>query len=144
MTAAGTPAGYSGTPLVQKLGLQPGGTMVLVNAPGSITAIMEPPDGAMITGNLVPRSRLIMLFCKDTAALKKELPAVAKFLAADGSLWVSWPKKTSRLFVDLTEDGIRAMALPRGLVDVKVCAVSDDWSGLKLMVRKENRADWKP
>ena len=68
--------------------------------------------------------------------------AVAKKLAADGSLWISWPKKSSKLFVDLTEDGIRALVLPTGLVDVKVCAVNADWSGLKLMVRKERRSKW--
>jgi hypothetical protein len=74
--------------------------------------------------------------------MMKSLFAVSGKLDADGSLWISWPKKSSPLFVDLTEDGIRAIALPTGLVDVKVCAVNADWSGLKLMVRKELRAKW--
>ena len=71
-----------------------------------------------------------------TAELARNLPRLEPRLAQGGMLWVSWPKKTSKLFVDLTEDGIRKLCLPRGLVDVKVCAVDNDWSGLKLMRRK--------
>jgi Protein of unknown function (DUF3052) len=95
-----------------------------------------------VTATLKASNDLVLLFCKNTAALEKSLGRVAKKLAADGGLWIAWPKKTSSLFVDLTEDGIRKIVLPTGLVDVKVCAVNQDWSGLKLMVRKERRADW--
>ena len=136
-------AGYSGTPLPKKLGLKEGGTMVLLNAPFGIERWLVPlPAGARLAAKPGAINDLVVLFCQDTAALKKSLATVSKKLHADGSLWISWPKKSSRLFVDLTEDGIRAIALPTGLVDVKVCAVNDDWSGLKLMVRKELRASW--
>ena len=136
-------AGYSGTPLPKKLGLKEGGAMVLLNAPAGIEQWLVPlPAGARLAAKPGAINDLVVLFCQDTAALKKSLATVSKKLHADGSLWISWPKKSSRLFVDLTEDGIRAIALPTGLVDVKVCAVNDDWSGLKLMVRKELRASW--
>ncbi|MEO8386736.1 MAG: DUF3052 family protein [Betaproteobacteria bacterium] len=139
-----TPAvGYSGTPLPKKLGLKEGGVMVLINAPAGFEQWVQPlPIGASLTSKLSASNALVVLFCKDSAALKKSLPGVSKKLRADGSLWISWPKKASKLFVDLTEDGIREVILPTGLVDVKVCAVNDDWSGLKLMVRKEQRERW--
>jgi len=136
-------AGYSGTPLPKKLGLKEGGTLVLVNAPAGIETFLVPmPDAATLGTRLAAQNMLVMLFCKDAAALRKSLPNVSKKLHADGSLWISWPKKASKLFVDLSEDGIREIVLPTGLVDVKVCAVNDEWSGLKLMVRKEQRARW--
>ena len=136
-------SGYSGTPLPKKLGLKEGGTMVLLNAPPDIEKLLVPlPAGATLVSKLSVSNSLVLLFCKDTAALKKSLVTVSKKLHADGSLWISWPKKSSKQFVDLTEDGIRAVVLPTGLVDVKVCAVNDDWSGLKLMVRKEKRESW--
>ena len=136
-------AGYSGTPLPKKLGLKEGGVMVLLNAPAGIEQWMVPlPAGATIVSKMAANNGLVVLFCKDVTALRKSLPTVSKKLPADGSLWISWPKKTSRLFVDLTEDGIREVVLPTGLVDVKVCAVNEDWSGLKLMVRKELRKRW--
>ena len=140
---ATTVSGYSGTPLPKKLGLNEGGTMVLLNAPPGIEQLLVPlPADAILVSKLSARNELVVLFCNDTATLKKSLAAVSKKLRADGSLWISWPKKSSPLFVDLTEDGIRAIALPTGLVDVKVCAVNADWSGLKLMVRKEQRGSW--
>ncbi len=135
--------GYSGTPLPKKLGLKEGETLVLVNPPEGIEAILGPlPAASTLSRKLATSNKLVLLFCKDTATLKKALPTVSKVLHADGSLWISWSKKSSPLFVDLTEDGIRAIALPTGLVDVKVCAVNADWSGLKLMVRKEQRESW--
>ena len=136
-------AGYSGTPLPKKLGLKEDGVMVLLNAPAGIEQWFVPmPAGASLASKMAANSGLVVLFCKDMAALKKSLPGVSRKLPADGSLWISWPKKASKLFVDLTEDGIREVVLPTGLVDVKVCAVNDNWSGLKLMVRKEQRERW--
>lgn len=136
-------AGYSGTPLPKKLGLKEGGTLVLLNAPAGIASEFAPlPTGATIITKQSSTSALLVLFCSDTATLRKSLPAVSKKLPADGSLWISWPKKSSKLFADLTENVIREVVLPTGLVDVKVCAVNSDWSGLKLMVRKELRAGW--
>jgi Protein of unknown function (DUF3052) len=135
--------GYSGTPLPRKLGVKPGATLVLVNAPaGFVEMLGDLPERARTSTRLKAMNSLVLLFCKDTSTLAKNLPVSAAKLAADGALWISWPKKSSALFVDLTEDGIRAAALPMGLVDVKVCAVSEDWSGLKLMVRKEKRPTW--
>ena len=140
---AATVVGYSGTPLPKKLGLKDGGTMVMLNAPIGIEKLLVPlPVGARLAFKLAGSNDLVVLFCKDLAALEKSLPATSKKLHANGSLWISWPKKTSKLYIDLTEDGIRAVALPTGLVDVKVCAVNEDWSGLKLMVRKEQRESW--
>lgn len=141
--ATSTTAGYSGTPLPKKLGLKDGGKLVLLNAPDGIEDDLVPlPLASKLVHKLAVQSDLVMLFCKDMSSLKKSLPIVSKKLQADGSLWISWPKKTSKLFIDLTEDGIRSVVLPTGLVDVKVCAVNADWSGLKLMVRKELRGNW--
>jgi hypothetical protein len=134
-------AGYSGTPLVKKLGIQPGARMALVNAPqgfaqelGKLPAgVKKAADGAL---------DFVLLFAKDGAEMKKHLQALARHLEAAGMLWVAWPKKASGVATDLTEDRVREVALPMGLVDVKVCAVNDIWSGLKLVVRKENRASW--
>ena len=136
-------AGYSGTPLWKKLGVKEGGTLVLLNAPAGFgPELGELPAGAKISAKLAANTGLAVLFCKDRATLEKQLPAASAKLHRDGALWISWPKKSSKLFLDLTEDGIRDVVLPTGLVDVKVCAVNDDWSGLKLMVRKELRARW--
>ena len=136
-------AGYSGTPLPKKLGLKESGTLVLINAPAGMEKFLAPlPVASKLSSKIAASNMLVLLFCKDTADLKKSLADVSTKLHADGSLWISWPKKTSKLFVDLTEGGIRTIVLPTGLVDVKVCAVNEDWSGLKLMVRKELRGSW--
>jgi hypothetical protein len=136
-------AGYSGTPLWKKLGLKDGGTLATVNAPASFAGNLgDLPPGANIRKGLKADELLAIAFVKDRSDLEKQIAAAAKKLHCDGSLWISWPKKSSKLFKDLTEDGIRDVVLPMGLVDVKVCAVNDDWSGLKLMVRKELRKTW--
>jgi hypothetical protein len=136
-------AGYSGTPLWKKLGAKEGGEIAVVNFPKDAEEIREQIEaGANIRRGLKASEMLGILFCSNMAVLQKQLPAASKKLHADGTLWISWPKKTSKFFQDLTEDGVRAVALPMGLVDVKVCAMNADWSGLKLMVRKELRAGW--
>lgn len=136
-------AGYSGTPLAKKLGLKDGGTLSTVNAPTSFADDLgDLPPGANIRKGLKADEMLCIVFVGDRAGLEKQVALAAKKLHRDGSLWISWPKKSSKLFKDLTEDGIRDVALPMGLVDVKVCAVNEDWSGLKLMVRKELREGW--
>ncbi len=135
--------GYSATPLGKKLGLAEGGTLVTVHAPAAFADVLAPiPAGARVSARLAAHTMLMVLFCADTAALQISLPPAMKNLDADGALWIAWPKKTSSQFVDLTEDGIRSIVLPTGLVDVKVCAIDADWSGLKLMVRKPLRASW--
>ena len=131
-------AGYSGKSLVDKLGLKPGMSAIAVNAPIDYADLVE---GAPIAPKAsLPKSGaydFIHLFVKDRAALEAAAPKLDPILATGGMVWISWPKKTSAYFKDLTEDGIRAVILPAGkLVDVKVAAVDNDWSGLKLYRRK--------
>lgn len=130
-------AGYSGKSLIDKLGLKPGAKAIAIAPPASYAeltdnAAITPKKSAPATGSF----DFIHLFVTNTAALARYLPKLEPRLADGGMIWVSWPKKTSKLFVDLTEDGIRKVCLPMGLVDVKVCAVDNDWSGLKLLRRK--------
>lgn len=132
--------GYSGKPVAQKLGLKAGLRVHTLGAPADYLALLEePPAGLELREDLEPGSAFIHLFARDRAEAEAGLARARAALAAEGTLWVSWPKKSSPFFKDLTEDGIRALALPLGLVDLKVCAVSGTWSGLKLMVRKELR-----
>lgn len=130
-------AGYSGKSLIAKLGLKDGVKAVAVAPPANYAALTDnaaitPRNSAPATGSF----DFIHLFVSNEAALARDLPKLEARLAQGGMLWVSWPKKTSKLFADLTEDGIRRLCLPMGLVDVKVCAVDADWSGLKLLRRK--------
>lgn len=130
-------AGYSGKSLIAKLGLKDGANAIAIAPPANYA---ELTDGAAITQKKSAPATgsfdFIHLFVSNEASLARDLPKLEPRLAQGGMLWVSWPKKTSRLFVDLTEDGIRRICLPMGLVDVKVCAVDADWSGLKLLRRK--------
>jgi hypothetical protein len=136
---AAAPVGYSGKSLIDKLGLKPGMAAIAVNAPINYADLV---DGAPIAPRAsLPKSGafdFIHLFVKDRAALEAAAPKLDPLLAEGGMIWISWPKKTSPYFKDLTEDGIRAVILPPGkLVDVKVAAVDNDWSGLKLYRRKK-------
>lgn len=131
-------AGYSGKSLIDKLGWKHGSKAIVIAPPanyGELTgdAPIAPKKTAPATGSY----DFIHLFVTSTAALARDLPKLEPRLAEGGMIWVSWPKKTSALFKDLTEDGIRKVCLPMGLVDVKVCAVDNDWSGLKLYRRKK-------
>lgn len=121
--------GYSGTPLPQKLGIKDGMTVRLVNA----------PDGFDLPGVTPRGTDVIVLFTTSYADLAKRVPTLGKAIHPNGSLWVAWPKKSSGVKTDVTENDIRDVALPLGLVDNKVCAVTDVWSGLRLVWRKENR-----
>jgi len=132
-------AGYSGKSLIDKLDLKPGMSAIAVNAPAHYADLI---DRAPITPKAsLPKSGsfdFIHLFVANRAALEAAAPKLDPLLAEGGMIWISWPKKTSALFKDLTEDGIRAVILPPGkLVDVKVAAVDNDWSGLKLYRRKK-------
>lgn len=131
-----TPAGYSGKTVIARLGLKPGQTLAVIDPPDHIDDLASPlPDGARRVGGFDASAELVWLFVKDRAALEAAAPTVT--CAAPGAaLWVSWPKKASKLFIDLTEDGLREVLLPTGWVDVKVCAVDADWSGLKFLRRK--------
>ena len=133
--------GYSGTPLVRKLGIHAGERIIAVNAPAHYAELLEGlPDGVSISSRVVAKARFVHLFVKTRAELEKRLETLRTKLDETGVLWVSWPKKACGVATDVTEDTIRAVALPLRFVDVKVCAVDETWSGLKLMVRRENRA----
>lgn len=132
--------GYSGTPLAKKLGIKAGGTVLAPDAPDGYRDWLAPlPDGVRFAAELSPATDVIHLFATSAAVLADALAQARAAMRADAMVWVSWPKKASKVPTDITEDTIRALALPLGLVDVKVCAVTDIWSGLKLVIRKELR-----
>ena len=133
-------SGYSGTPLAKKLGLKPGMRAWFLGMPDSVRAEVE-RDAPAIERLETPEPpvELAHIFVTSCAALDCELRMLLPLIARDGMIWVSWPKKASKVATDITEDVIRDLALPLGLVDVKVCAVDTTWSGLKLVIRKENR-----
>ncbi|NNF58678.1 MAG: DUF3052 family protein [Rhodothermaceae bacterium] len=131
--------GYSGTPLWKKLGYKPDFCAVLVNPPEEYAALTHPlPEGVVFADTAVG-ANLVHLFATEADALADALLRYRDQIARDGMVWVSWPKRASKVPTDVTEDTIRAIALPLGLVDVKVCAVDATWSGLKLVIRRELR-----
>jgi hypothetical protein len=133
-------AGYSGTPLPQKLGIKPGTIVIAIDAPDNYHELLgKIPDRVNFATRPAGKTNFVHLFVKERRALQKHLQSLRQKIADDAVLWVSWPKKSSGVTSDVTEDVIRAVALPLGFVDVKVCAVDETWSGLKLMIRKENR-----
>ncbi len=131
-------AGYSGTPLPRKLGIKEGHRVALVGAPAGFTKILVPLPPVKLSTRLGPAD-VILYFTVKRADFENKLPALEQALDPDGGLWICWPKKASGVATDMTEDVIRQVALPRGLVDNKVCAVDEVWSGLRLVVRVENR-----
>ena len=134
------PAGYSGKPLAAKLGIKPGHRVKITAAPPDYADLVAPlPAGVSLAPNLKPPVDIWHLFARTRTELEARLPECIDAIRPAGTLWVSWPKKASGVATDLTEDGIRELALPLGLVDVKVCAVDTTWSGLKLVIRKELR-----
>ena len=134
------PAGYSGTPLAQKLGLKAGMRVHAANAPEGYAQWLAPlPDGVAFEARPSRHTDLVHAFHRERAALAAALASLRKALRADVPVWVSWPKRASGEPTDITEDVVRELALPLGFVDIKVCAVSETWSGLKLVVRKELR-----
>jgi len=133
-------AGYSGTPLPKKLGIAAGQTVCAIDPPRPYRQLVSPwPDGAQLVAEPGARTSLVHLFVTERATLARSAKALRETLAPTAVLWVSWPKKASKQPTDITEDVIREVALPMGWVDVKVCAVDETWSGLKLMVRKTLR-----
>lgn len=127
--------GYSGTPLGKKLGIQAGFKIMLINPPEAYLQWLDPlPDGVEWLQQQKERADMIHFFTKEESELQVLLPQLRKQITANGSIWVSWPKKASKVSTDVTEDVIRNLALAIGLVDVKVCAVSEAWSGLKLVI----------
>ena len=132
--------GYSGTPLARKLGIAAGSRVVAVNAPDGYRDWLAPlPEGVRFEAAVSAAVDVVHVFVSSRADLKKRLDTLRGRIAPAAAVWVSWPKKASKVPTDITEDTIRELALPIGFVDVKVCAVSEVWSGLKLVIRKELR-----
>jgi hypothetical protein len=139
---AGAGAGYSVTPLPKKLGIKDGHRVALVRAPRDFDATLGPlPEIECIQSGLAGKAPLdvIVVFVTRRAELVRELPSLRKRMAQAGGLWIAWPKKASKMPTDVTEDVVRDVALPTGLVDNKVCAIDETWSGLRLVIRVELR-----
>ena len=133
-------AGYSGTPLAKKLGIGVNARVCTKNAPEKYIQLLEPlPSGVSFHAKPTESTDVVHVFVDRKPALSKDLTELRKILRSNAVVWVSWPKKSSKVPTDITEDTIREVALPLGFVDVKVCAVTEVWSGLKLVVRKELR-----
>lgn len=134
-------SGYSGTPLAKKLGIKPGSTVLLLGeVPDEYPAWVAPlPERARLARRGTPPHAAVHVFATKRADLARHLAQLRRSIAPDGYVWVSWPRKASGVATSITEDVIREVALPLGFVDVKVCAVSDVWSGLKLVIRVEER-----
>ncbi len=133
-------AGYSGTPLLKKLGIKEETDIVIINAPeGYLEYLGELPAGTALKNKLAGKLSFLQFFTLKKSELEKKLPLLKKSLISNGQIWISWPKKTSKIPTDVTEDVIRKIALKNGLVDVKVCAIDEVWSGLKLVIRLKDR-----
>ena len=143
-------AGYSGTPLAKKLGIKEGFWVLVVNRPDNYLELLAPlpPNVRFIglpdaepwpLGQLGPPFDVIHVFTNSRAELFQELSESSRHMQSNGAFWISWYKKAAKLPTEITEDTVREAAFPLGLVDVKVCAVDEKWSGLKLVIRRENR-----
>ncbi|MEO8200813.1 MAG: DUF3052 domain-containing protein [Gemmatimonadota bacterium] len=133
-------SGYSSTPLVRKLGIREGRELIAIHAPRPYEEMVSPlPEGVKLRQRLHPGAEFIHLFSRTRADLERRFPRLASALADQGILWISWPKKSSPLAQDLSENLVREIGLATGLVDVKVVAIDEDWSGLKFVRRLVNR-----
>jgi hypothetical protein len=133
-------AGYSGTPLVKKLGIKEGHVVVVSGAPESLEASLGAlPDGVAVKARLAGKADVIVFFTKRRAELERRYETLKRTLEPNGGLWVAWPKKASGVETDVTEDVVREIALAGGLVDNKVCAIDETWSGLRLVYRLADR-----
>ena len=133
-------AGYSGTPLARKLGIKDGAGLALLGAPDGFDEQLAPlPDGVKVLRRLAAPLDVVVLFVTERRELARRFAAVAEAVRPAGGFWVAWPKRASKVPTDLTEDVLREVGLPYGLVDNKVCAVDDVWSGLRFVWRKELR-----
>jgi len=134
-------SGYSGTPLAKKLGIRAGTRLFLHAAPENYAQLVAPlPAGVRTVQRLDAHTDLVHLFATRRAALAAQLERARAAMRDDAAVWVSWPKRLARVPTDITEDVVRELALPLGLVDIKVCAVDETWSGLKLVLRRRERA----
>jgi hypothetical protein len=136
------PVGYSGTPLSKKLGITESTRLAVLGAPGDYLSLLaDLPAGAKIAALLSAEANLVHVFVTEREALAAHLKGLRAMLHPNIAVWMSWPKRASKVPTSVTEDVIRELALPLGWVDIKVCAVSEVWSGLKLVVRKELRGE---
>lgn len=133
-------AGYSKTPLIKKLGIKPGFRVAFIDAPEYYSELLGPlPEGVTLHPRDSKELDFIHLFAHQSEKMEEDIVQLKDNIRKDGIIWVSWYKKSARMPTDITEDVIRGTALALGLVDIKVCAVDEKWSGLKLVWRKENR-----
>ena len=133
-------AGYSGTPLAQKLGIKEGARVLPINAPKNYNKLLQPiPDGVRFVSGVSATTDLVHLFTTRRAELQKTLTDLRTRIKPDAAVWVSWPKRAAKVDTDITEDTIREVALPMGYVDIKVAAFDEVWSALKLVIRKALR-----
>ena len=133
-------AGYSGTPLARKLGIRPGTRIITADAPADYVDLLAPlPEEVSITETRGADADMVHIFTNSRDGLFRSLAEFIRLIKQDGAIWVSWYKKAAKLPTEITEDTVREAAFPLGLVDVKVCAIDEKWSGLKLVIRKENR-----
>jgi hypothetical protein len=134
-----SPAGYSGTPLERKLGFKPGMSAAFLGAPEQLDGLLGDLDGVSVKRSLRGRADLVLCFVTARRELARRAGRLREAIAPDGMVWVCWPKRASKVPTDVTEDVVREVLLPTGLVDVKVAAIDETWSGLKLVVRRELR-----
>ena len=132
-------AGYSPTPLPRKLGIKPGARVAFRSAPPEFAAVLGPLDDVQVKRRAVGPLDVLVAFFVRAAELAARLEALAKAIYPDGGLWIAWPKRASGVPTDLTEDVVRELALATGLVDNKVCAIDETWSGLRLVYRLRDR-----
>jgi hypothetical protein len=130
-------AGYSGTPLPRKLGIKAGDRVAILGGPDGLT--IEMPDGVTLAKRLVGHADVVVFFTTERDRLEQRIDELGQAIAPAGCVWVAWPKKAAKQHTDMTEDVVRDVALPLGLVDTKVCAIDETWSGLKLVWRRERR-----
>lgn len=135
-------AGYSGTPLPKKLGIKDGMTVGILNAPNYFNFDLGDLPETVTTHRTERPADIFLIFADRIAEAERGFQRAMTMLPADGAIWIAWPKRSSGRDTDITENTLRDVFLPTGMVDNKVCAIDDTWSGLRFVVRKENRADW--
>jgi len=134
------PAGYSGTPLAKKLGITAGSTVALLAEPADFRGLLDPiPDGVEFRTSLRGHADVVVFFTLKRSEFEQRIATAGRTIFPAGGLWIAWPKRASKVPTDMTEDVVREVALPLGLVDNKVCAIDDVWSGLRVVWRKELR-----
>jgi len=133
-------AGYSGTPLAKKLGILEGARVAIVSAPDGFCDGLDMPEGVRVRTAARGRLDVLVFFVTRRGELTRRFPTMKRALEYDGGLWIAWPKRTSGVATDLSENPVREIGLANGLVDNKVAAIDDTWSGLRLVIRLEDRA----